>query len=482
MKKLRIILTISIFLFVSFSCEEALVEKPKKVAIENYYNTNDELETGIRAIYVPIKNVNCMGGRYPSLLTSLADYTKNRGSNASISQYQGFDATNITRVSNMWKFFYLSIRNANLVIREAPNATEVSESDIDMYIGEAKFMRALIYFIMVRNWGGLPLRTEENYEELSVPRSSVDEVYQLIIEDLLFAEDNLPDNPPVSGRADKSAAKTVLADVYFYRGEYSDATSKALEVIDSDKYTLVEIDEPEDFHEKLFGPEVINTTEEIFYLKYNKESGWGYPIWNHDPTVCLAAGCRGYKLEFSDTELPFMKNWNKNDFRYQYDFYPFEFGFGSNTILCKKWKDEDDSGDCGNDYPLYRYADLLLLYAEAACRVAGNPTEDAMEKLNMIHRRAYGKNPLVPSDIDFNINDYDKDSFINLVIRERGYELMWEGKRWLDINRLGKDKVREMLQEEQGLEIAEKHFLFPIPSEEIEYNLEIDTEDQNPGY
>ena len=134
-----------------------------------------------------------------------------------------------------------------------------------------------------------------------------------------------------------------------------------------------------------------------------------------------------------------------------------------------------------NDFPSYRYTDILLIYAEADCRANNKPTADGMEILNMIHRRAYGKDPLVASDVDFQLADYDMNSFINLVLKEGLYEQMDEGKRFFALKRTG--KLKEAVKYARGVDVVDTQLLWPIPSIEYLYNKAIDpVKDQNPGY
>ncbi len=128
----------------------------------------------------------------------------------------------------------------------------------------------------------------------------------------------------------------------------------------------------------------------------------------------------------------------------------------------------------------YRYADVLLIYAEASAQAAG-PTADGVEKLNMVHRRAYGLDPLQPSSVDFQLAAYTTETFTDLVVQERGYEFQLEGKRWFDLVRSG--RVKEVMKNNIGREVADKHLLWPIPRIEFDLNKGLDpTKDQNPGY
>jgi hypothetical protein len=483
MKKLGLfILTALMF----FSCEDALIEAPKSLAVETFYNTPSEVESALASIYDPLRNNNCMGALYPAQLEAYTDYCYGRGSYAVLSNFQGLDGNNIGRIGSMWDLFYLSIRNANIVIQNVPNGSALSESDKAKYLAEAKFMRALVYFIMVRNWDGVPIRTEENMTVLEIPRNSADEVYQLIFQDLEFAEENLPENAQLPGKPSMWSAKTLLADVYFYIGMNSEARDKAREVIQSAKYSLVPVTVVEDY-EKIFGPEVVTTPEEIFYLKNSRQGtgeGWAFVQFIHHPGDKLFGG-GGYYAHYSDlVSNSTIANWDHNDLRFGL-WYNWNIGLGSNSILSKKFNDPKAAGGgatAGNDYPLYRYADLLLIFAEADCRASGNVNAEAMEILNMVHRRAYGKDPLAADPtIDFKVADYDRDSFIELCLQERGYETQMEGKRWLDLKRTG--EVKERIKAATGKDVADKHLLWPIPVSELNYNSLIDpSADQNPGY
>lgn len=483
MKKILYIALTSLLLF---SCQDMLIEKPKSLAVETFYNSPAEVESALAAIYAPLRDPNCMGSLYPAQLEAYDDYSYGRGSYAAMSNFQGLDGTNLTRPQSMWNLFYLSIRNANIVIKNAPNGTKLTAADKAKYVAEAKFLRAFTYFTLVRNWSGVPIRTEENMTEMNIKRNTADEVYQLILSDLKFAEENLPDNAQLIGKPSKWAAKTLLADVYFYQGKNTEARDKAKEVILSNKYSLVPVTVADDFS-KIFGPEVITTTEEIFYLKYSRQGtnqGFTFVMFPHHPGSKLM-GAGGYYAEYSDKESnPVIKNWDKNDLRYTYGWYAWNIGLGANSILNKKYSDPlaINANGAGNDFPLYRYADVLLLYAEADCRASGSPSTDAMEKLNMIHRRAYGKNPLSPdASVDFKLSDYNKDTFVDLVLKERGYETQFEAKRWLDLKRTG--KVKEIIKAATGKDVADKHLLWPIPVSELNYNSAIDpVKDQNPGY
>jgi len=472
MKKIIIFCIISLMLT---SCDDLLKESPQALAVETFYNTVGEAEAGVAAIYVPLRAI--FTNEYLSLNETLSDFMEGRASWENAGLYDVvLNTQNSTRSQAAWTNFYQSIRNANLIIQNIPNGKILTDDDKNKYIAEAKFLRALSYFHLVRNWGAIPLRTEENFNEFNVPRSPTEIVYELITSDLKDAENHLPDAPAVSGHPSKWSAKTLLAEVYFYMGQHSDAASKADEVIKSGKYSLVEVSQPDDF-ENVFGSSVVNSPEEIFYIKNNEERPWHYPRYLHGVNVPYV-GYDGYYAITSNENYTPNKNWDENDLRKIFGWYPYA-GHDAGTILCKKFN-AYGSLTPSNDYPLYRYADLVLIYAEASCRANNNPTAAGVEALNQVHRRAYGYTSTQESPVDFILSNYNMDSFVELCIQERGYETVGEAKRWFDIRRLGKEKAREIIQEMRGVNITEGKFLFPIPLNEYEYNEAIT--DQNPEY
>ena len=189
-----------------------------------------------------------------------------------------------------------------------------------------------------------------------------------------------------------------------------------------------------------------------------------------------------YALYLDTAKYTVYGKWNKNDLRKRL-WFPWKIGLGNHTVLSLKFIDPKSVSGAGNDYPLYRYADLLLLYAEAACIVNKGPNADVVEKLNMVHRRGYGRNSLQPSEFDFKLSDFSgQESFLDAVLLERGYETQLEGgKRWLDLKRSG--KVKEIIKAGTGMDVADKHLLWPVPEAEMNINKAIDPKsDQNPGY
>lgn len=460
-------------------CSKMLEEHPKAIATETFYKTAEEVASAANAIYYPLRSANCLGGNYPALMECLPDYGYGRGSWASNSDYNGLDATNISRIALIWNDLYLSIRNANLVIKNAPNGANISEEKKNEFIAEGRFLRAFDYFILVRSWGGVPLRDENNMNEIEIPRSTVEETYALILSDAIFAGQYLPDEPRLPGTPSRWSAKTLLADIYLTLKQWDKARSESLDVINSHKFSLVHVSEPDDFN-NLYGPDVASSSEEVFYIKFNHTDGWWFGLFAHHPGAGYI-GPRGYYGHYTTTDNPIIKGWDNADLRKQNGFYSWDIGLGPHTLLYKKYIDPEATGNTANDYPIYRYADVLMMFAEADNQVSGGPTAQGVECLNQVRRRGYGYNPDAASPVDYKLADYNQTMFLDLVIKERGYETFYEGKRWLELVRLG--KAKEVIKTVKNIDIAEKTFLFPIPVTETNYNKAIDPSgDQNPGY
>ena len=472
----KILIVFCVGLLVS-GCEKVLQESPKQIAEENFYNTEEEVIAAVNAIYPPLRKD--LMANYIATLECQSDWMYGRGSWAPLSEYQGLDDVNITRVQGFWDGFYLTIRNANLVIL---NAAEKEEFDV--YVAEAKFLRAFAYFQLVQNWGGVPLRTETQMEEKDLARSSEEEVYQLIERDLVEASTLLPETAVLSGRPTRWAAKTLLADVLMVMGRYAEAAEQANEVIQSG-FSLVSVGSVTDFQYNVFGPDILTSSEEIFALKFARLPSQGnYILWisNHPSTKLFTPDGTGAYAVHGDAANPNYINWDDQDIRKQlWD--QIDFGSGPSTLVSSKYIDPEalNSETAGNDLPIYRLSDVLLIYAEASARAENTVSAAAMEALNKVHRRAYGYAPSMPSEVDYIATDYTMDSFIDLVVQERGYEFIYEGKRWLELKRLG--SMDELIAYGKGKTVAQKHLLWPIPISETNYNDAIDpVADQNPGY
>jgi hypothetical protein len=477
-------------IFFLSSCNDVLEEIPRdRLTSELFYKTKSDALAAVNAIYQPIRTTACMGQFYNAQQDVMSDYSTGRGSYIPVGNYQGLDATNIGRTSGIWIQFYASINYANIAIQQIPNI-QMNTTEQNALVAEARFMRAFCYYQLVRNWGAVPLRLEPTTSEkqIAAPRASVASVYNAIIEDLKAGETALPDAAPQAGRPNKLAATAMLADVYLTQEKWELARDKSEQVISSGKYALVEVSKADDF-DKIFGAGASNNTEEIFHLKYNNQNGNGWPfflLW--DRTVFAPYGAF---VLFSVPTNPFIRNWDNRDLRKQFDIFStyvnritgvVETLPASTPILYSKYRDPGapTNANFANDNPYLRYSEVLLIYAEAAAMANKNPTSLAIERLNMIKRRAYGLPSRVQSSVDYATTGWNIDSFRDAVIQERGYEQFMEGKRWLDLKRTR--KAASTILASKNITIRESHYLWPIPQQEIDTNPALSQKDQNPGY
>lgn len=476
------ILALSALLMISVSCEKSLEEVPTdRLASSTFYKTKDDAISAVNAIYNPLRTY---GDRYGAQFTSIEDYGSGRGYLIAFAQYAG---PMVSTTDVQYQSFYQAIRNANIVLKYIP-AIPMSDEERNALLGEASFLRALAYRNLVRSWGGVPIRIEptENADEIGAKRASATEVYNLIIKDLQFAENNLPATQALAGKPTKWSAKTMLADIYLMTEKWAEARDKADEVIVSGPYSLVPVTTSEGF-EQIFGPASITSSEDVFSIKFSRTSGSNIPLFYALPNSAYSSA--GYGSEYAYPNSPLLKNWDKNDLRYNFNLYtsyPNKSGVvvqneAAQPIRFGKFKDAGFAPSHGNDYPIYRFPDALLIYAEAASQANNSPTALALERLNMVHRRGYGYNPKQPSPVDFTIATAPSaQAFRDLVLRERAYEFMLEGKRWFDLIRT--NKVKQVIQEAKGTTVPDYFLLFPIPVQEIDNNPELNAKDQNPGY
>ncbi|MEO1011548.1 MAG: RagB/SusD family nutrient uptake outer membrane protein [Bacteroidota bacterium] len=482
-------ISILLLFLVLSSCDKALEEVPEdRLAVTNFYTNEADALAAVYAIYGPMRASNYYGARYPGHFEVLADYANGRGSYAPVSEYQGLNTVNIGRTDNMWALMYQSINRANTVIGRVPGIDMDSQLR-DALVAEAHFLRAFNYFNLVRNWGAVPLRIDEvtDVSTIGAPRASEGEIYTLIVNDLQIAENALPAQGTEAGRATSWAAKTLLAYVYLTLEDWTNAASKAQEVIDGGAFSLVQISEPDDFN-NVFGPEIISSSEEILSLKYTRIDNQGLFFVSFMHNAAAGFSAAGFRVTLGDPNSDFIQNWDDLDFRKEFNIYTSYLDGDGNVVelpeneplLFRKFRDGSSptSDGHGNDYPLLRYPDALLIFAEATSEANNGPTPEAYEAINQVRRRAYGLDPMTPN-AGVDLAGLNAGAFKDAVLEERAHEFVMESKRWFDLKRTG--RVQEVI-EATGKSFNSIHLLAPIPEPEIQNNPEIGPDDQNPGY
>ncbi|MGV3557391.1 RagB/SusD family nutrient uptake outer membrane protein [Larkinella arboricola] len=479
--KIRILSLLSLGLLLLVGCENNLEEKPLSFFEEsNSFNTAKDATSAINGVYNALRS----NSYYGMMMITLADASAEEcfiradggaAEGVEIDQLRYTSAN--TNFDNFYTAVYTLINRANRVIENVPKIAMDGKLR-DQVVGEAKFLRALAYFDLVRTFGDVPLVTSVSNDVVNVkiPRDPVDKIYQQIFQDLLDAEKVLPLNYTASGevgRATSGAAKSILAKVYLTRKDWANAAAKAKEVIDSNAYSLFP-----DFKD-IFPPENKNGREHIFSVQYScNQITYGssfaknFAIYFTYP-IDLQGGAYQATDAFEASYLP-------GDYRKEVSIIREKKLANGNVVQSRTGAHTDkywDPTPCGvsqarNNFIVIRYADVLLMYAEALNELNG-PTADAFAAINQVRVRARnGKATTGPQDL----KGLTKEQFRDAVLQERSWELCFEGHRRWDLLRTG--KYLEVMRK-SGIAAEEKHLLFPIPQNEMDVNPALV---QNPGY
>ena len=495
MKKQTTLYFIVMTMLLSFTfsgCEKFLDKNPQGVLTQNTFpvSASDAL-FATNAAYATLRTGGYNSGTFPILDIMSDDARKgsNEGDAAStIGPYDNFTFTTTgAELSSWWSSLYEGIKRTNVVIIKVPDIT-MDVTLQNRYIGEAKFLRALYYFDLVRAWGDVPIVTTLS-PSLTLPRSPKGDVYNLIISDLVFAIDNLKERDELSatdaGRATKGAARGLLAKVYLFMGDFVNAEKYAMDVINSQKYGL------ETVFTDASGVNGDHGIESVFEIgAVGAESDAGNPF-------AQVQGVRGTPNRgwgFNRPSVNLRSSFEPNDPRVKGTIIDLGDIIDGDTILgdggtldvtkdaqgniieteCynrKVWTPgKDVASQMGCNRRILRFADVYLMAAEALNE--NNKPADALIYLNKVRERARQGNTAILPDI----TETGKDALRILIMNERRHELAMEGNRFWDLVRTG--KAAEVLGP-LGFK-ANQHELFPVPQAEID--LSQGTLSQNPNW
>jgi len=442
---------ITYFLFLTViilgSCSKVLDVQPSQ-SISPDEALKDK--TGIeRAITGSFNSLQLVGsyGRYNVIVSDLA--ADNLDWVATSVDYSEIAANNIsagnTIIDGIWTANYDGINRVNNVLYKLPEIPDLTQTERNLFEGEALFLRALFHFNLVSFFGGVPVKTVPTLDLSNVDqaRNTRDEVYLQIIDDLLVAEAKLPANA-VAGRASSFSASALLARVYLTRFHFSgiqDMATKAIEkadkVIDEGGFVLAP------GYADLFNG---NNTEPIFQVvfdaqNYNRLAQNFFPISLSG--LYIIAPSAGFMNSFDPADSVRFLNSAMVD--------------SENKPYCNKYRDIVT----GTDRVLVlRLAEMYLIKAEALAYTNGN-IEDIKADIDVVRTRA-GLPGTEASTI----------AGLKLAIEnERRHEFAFEGQRWQDLVRTGRATTL--------LGIDEKYTLFPIPLSEMQTNKKMT---QNDGY
>jgi tetratricopeptide (TPR) repeat protein len=493
-KIFQVILTVT-FVFGCLSCGDFLEENPvDRYTTDNFYSSEQDAEAATNAVYQQLYSIY---RREMFLLNDLpADDHKN-GLGMPNQHLQDLEFLRYTSenqfVRQMWQNNYSGISRANTAIENIPKIT-MREEMKNRFMAEAKFLRALFYFNLVRFYGDVPLVLKvESVQDAMGPRTDKEEVYNQIIEDLKFAEEHLSIvYPSESGRATVGAAKILMGKVYLTKRDYPKAVEKLAEVIENEAAYGYGLHDDygdnwkvatENGKEMVFSIELMeapgtsNGQMSLSGPKYSIHKGGGVPG---------ITGANEADIPTEDLYNRFSEEDERKNATFKLDYFsPKENVVYTSTIplFGKYWEEgEVITSRCDVNIHVIRYADALLMYAEALNEVGETPT--ALIHLNRVRARAF-------NNTDYNYAGLSQEEFRQAVLEERRLEFALEGHRWFDLVRSGRfvevmkahgikeAEYAEGNKTEISANVAGHQMLYPIPQREIDLNKALT---QNLGY
>ena len=474
------LIAIALLGFSFSSCSDFLEQNPQTDLSENdFYKTADDILSAVNGAYSSLQEGDIYGnwyvfGEIPS------DNTRNQLS-GSVTTQNEFDQfyidTQNSMIANFWKAAYKVINRTNTILGRI-DGIEINTELANRYKLECKFIRALMYFNLVRVYGDVPLvlkeiSISESYDILREPKENV---YNQIIADLKEAQD-LPVSYSTAedGRATQGAAKALLANVYMTLHKYAEAETILAEIINSGRYSLLENTPGSlniDGYKNVFSPVNHNSKEGIFEIQFLK-GGYGegsnyannFAPENSGTNVVAVGGTGGNNIPEMDIYNAYEEGDLRRDFSMSLGYYDNRKNneWVESRYVCKFMDVPYQNNDASNNYPVIRYADVILMYAEALNQ--NGKTAEACKYLNMTRRRGFGYQTTETSPVD--LQTTDKAQFVLMVEQERRVELAFENHRWFDLIRTG--RAVEVMRS-KGFSLNETNLICPIPQKQIDVN------------
>lgn len=395
-----------------------------------------------------------------------------------------------THITTPWSNLYDMISKANSTILNVSEMEGIDTGLQERVVAESHFLRGLGYFYINAIYGGGPLRTVDNLEEINVPRSSPEEIWAQVESDLTTAYQVLPQKGEYGeadeGRATSGAARALLGKAHLYQEEWADAEAQFQAMIESGNYRLIQADEfggdPVAAMRSNHHPDVDNNAEAVFEVQFAAGTGFG---WNTDGTGLNETsirpqeyGVNGFAFYNAVPASDLIAVYETGDPRldafyfgpnstYQGEPYPFE----EDGWAWKKYQKTDDAEQQESDanMDVIRYADVLLMMAEV--QIQQGAVAQGVDYINEVRRRADPSGTVLPDRVTTS-----QSEAMDFLIHERRVELAGEQTRFFDLVRWG-IAAEELSTFQEG-----KHEVFPIPQGEINANTAMSQEDQNPGY
>lgn len=500
-------------LFSAVGCSDFLKENaPSNLTPTSFYTIPDHAEAAIASAYADMRLLYDGAGIFSStwqlLEAPTGTSTTETAQNSDLNNLYGlvYDG-NTQHVINYWNGLYKVVAQANQVLEKVPPITPMDAAQKNKILGEAKFLRAWAYFYIVRLWGDAPLVTKPQTAasaDFMPGRATQEEIYKLIVDDLTAAEGAGLAWMNSNGRVSTAAVKSLLAKVYLTMAgfplnkgasHYKLAADKAYEVITYANANPASINLFSTYYD-VHKESLKNTVEHIFMVQYNTVVA-GNPMDNMYPNFKPVTYNGPSGTGSTVPTVQFYNSFEKGDLRaknqegYFYTSYytngngaPFELGapyiFKHFNMTANGSPGVAGTRNNNLNVPLIRYAEVLLIYAEAQNEVGG-PTQPAYDAFKRIRDRAQLTTPA--------LGTYSKEAFREAVWRERWHELCYEGITWFDMVRLRKvynettngfDNFVGHINPSSKQALADKHLLMPIGRQEMLNNPNL--KPQNPGY
>ena len=467
-------------LFWFSSCNDFLKENPQnRIAQDRYYQTEEDALAAVNSIYANLGSTSSgPEGIYHSTtwvaMGLASDEMVNKQTGAIANDQLGTFSWNAenANVNTIWRIHYKTITLANIAIQRIP-PVQMNETTRNRFVNEAKFLRALAYFNLVRMFGAVPLVLTED-TSLNPTVSDVNAVYAQIISDLQAAEGLPLDGSIQEGRATSGAAKSLLAKVYLTRKDWKNASDKASEVIQSGRYALWSN------YADVFKHANRNGKEAIFSVGFGDGGGtisfWEFGQFNVrllppelSKEVTGVRNTQGWQVVTRDLYDSFAATDTRKNVTFLTEFTGSKGNLVKlNDVYIQKYWDkqaEPVAGDSQQDFPVIRYPDVLLTYAEAQAELGNFAV--ANQYLNLVKKRA-----AIPD-----VNLTSVETFREEVLTERRKEFVAEGQRWFDLVRTG--TLEKKVQSAKAIAVKSTYYLFPVPQRERDVNINLP---QNTGY
>lgn len=480
MKKIFIIPAV-LFLMLVISCEKQLELTPHRIYYDNFYQTSEDAVSAINSVYSILTQVN----QYNSYLWLVQDiasddcHARESLNDPNIHQFDQYNlqSTN-TYLEGIWQGSYLGISRANVVLEKVPEI-EMDSALRQQILGEAYFLRGLFYFNLVRLFGDVPLitkpvSTELNDEEVYVTRTAVDSVYEQVISDFSKAAAGCPKlyyQGADKGRATRGAALGMLAKACLTQKKWADAADACEQVMALGVYGLW------DDYTDNFKDARRNGKESVFAAQFYS----GVTSQNNQIVISGLPYIQGVFDVGVEIMLPtddLLNSFETGDYRKEATFFERYWYDTFDPHIFKHWDQDayeaDETAQCGSNFDIMRYAEILLMYAEALNELNG-PGAEAYAAINEVRARARNGNPDVLPDLQ----GLSQDDFRDAVLKERRVEFVNEGIRWYDLVRTG--NLITFVKRAKGDKANPQLFnlVFPIPQRELDNNPNLT---QNPNY